>query len=107
MASPNVIIVMWSPPKNNGGRNDLTYDVICRKCNSGLCTEKCSGVAFWPANENLTWTHVTISDVSALVSYRVTVLAKNGVSNVAGIGFHANQTLMVTIPRLNVSTIGK
>jgi len=51
---------------------------------------------------------VTMSGVSAEVTYRVTVLAKNGVSDVAGVGYHANVSVMVTIPALTakLSTTG-
>lgn len=104
LASPNVVIVIWSPPINDGERNDVKYDVICRKCISGLCTVACNDVNFWPSNKDLTWSHVTMSSVSALVSYRVTVLAKNGVSDVAGLGYYANQSYVFTIPSLTTGT---
>lgn len=49
---------------------------------------------------------MTITGVKSHVSYRITVLAKNGVSDVAGVSYHNNASLMFTIPKYN-SNIGK
>ncbi|CAF96779.1 unnamed protein product [Tetraodon nigroviridis] len=75
----------WSPPADNGGRSDVTYRVICRRC--GLEPEECvpcgPNVGYSPAQSGLVDTYITIMDLLAHANYTFEVEAVNGVSDLS------------------------
>lgn len=75
----------WSPPADNGGRNDVTYRVICRRC--GLEPEECvpcgPNVGYSPAQSGLADTYISIVDLLAHANYTFEVEAVNGVSDLS------------------------
>ncbi|KAM9031689.1 ephrin type-A receptor 6 isoform 6-T6 [Sarcophilus harrisii] len=79
------LILEWSPPSDTGGRKDLTYSVICKKC--GLDANKCEvcggGIRFIPRHTGLTNSSVTVVDFVSHVNYTFEIEAMNGVSDLS------------------------
>ncbi|KAG8590764.1 hypothetical protein GDO81_006888 [Engystomops pustulosus] len=77
------VILDWSWPLDTGGRKDLTFNVVCKKCggNSKFC-EACKGnLRFIPRQIGLTNTTVTIMDLLAHTNYTFEIESVNGVSD--------------------------
>ncbi|XP_072477635.1 ephrin type-A receptor 6 [Notamacropus eugenii] len=79
------LILEWSPPSDTGGRKDLTYSVICKKC--GLDANRCElcggGIRFIPRHTGLTNSSVTVVDFVSHVNYTFEIEAMNGVSELS------------------------
>ncbi|XP_041832000.1 ephrin type-A receptor 7 isoform X3 [Melanotaenia boesemani] len=75
----------WSPPADTGGRNDVTYRVICRRCSwePEECVPCGPNVGYSPAQSGLVETYVTIMDLLAHANYTFEVEAVNGVSDLS------------------------
>ncbi|XP_031436983.1 ephrin type-A receptor 7 isoform X4 [Clupea harengus] len=75
----------WSPPADAGGRNDVTYRIICRRCSwePEECVACSGNVGFSPQQSGLGDTYVTISDLLAHANYTFEVEAVNGVSDLS------------------------
>ncbi|XP_041950542.1 ephrin type-A receptor 7 isoform X2 [Alosa sapidissima] len=75
----------WSPPADSGGRNDVTYRIICRRCSwePEECVACSGGVGYSPQQAGLVDTYVTISDLLAHANYTFEVEAVNGVSDLS------------------------
>ncbi|XP_051781617.1 ephrin type-A receptor 7 isoform X1 [Erpetoichthys calabaricus] len=75
----------WSPPADNGGRNDVTYRIVCRRCSweQGECLPCGSNVGYVPQQSGLVDTYVTIMDLLAHANYTFEVEAVNGVSELS------------------------
>nr|XP_046228265.1 ephrin type-A receptor 7 isoform X1 [Scatophagus argus] len=75
----------WSPPADTGGRNDVTYRVICRRCSwePEECVPCGPNVGYTPAQSGLVDTYVTIMDLLAHANYTFEVEAVNGVSDLS------------------------
>uniref|UniRef100_A0A674N1G0 Ephrin type-A receptor 7 n=1 Tax=Takifugu rubripes TaxID=31033 RepID=A0A674N1G0_TAKRU len=75
----------WSPPADNGGRNDVTYRVVCQRCS--LEPEECvpcgPNVGYSPAQSGLVDTYASIVDLLAQANYTFEVEAVNGVSDLS------------------------
>ncbi|XP_075450154.1 ephrin type-A receptor 6 isoform X2 [Ascaphus truei] len=97
----------WSPPVDTGGRKDLTYNVLCKKCGSDLsqCDPCGGGIRFMPRNTGLVNSSVTVLDFLTHINYTFEVEAANGVSEVS---FSPKQytTITVTTDREAPSLIG-
>lgn len=81
------LILEWSEPRDLGGRDDLLYNVICKKCrgSSGTgapatCSRCDDNVEFVPRQLGLTERRVHISHLLAHTRYTFEVQAVNGVS---------------------------
>ncbi|MEQ2205300.1 Ephrin type-A receptor 4-A, partial [Xenoophorus captivus] len=72
----------WSPPRSSGGRQDLTYNVVCKRCGpDGRRCQPCgNGVHFSPQQLSLKGTRVSINELQAHTNYTFEVWAVNGVS---------------------------
>uniref|UniRef100_A0AAQ4RRC1 receptor protein-tyrosine kinase n=1 Tax=Gasterosteus aculeatus aculeatus TaxID=481459 RepID=A0AAQ4RRC1_GASAC len=72
----------WSPPLASGGRLDLTYNVVCKRCGpDGRRCQACgNGVHFSPQQLSLKGTKVSINELQAHTNYTFEVWAVNGVS---------------------------
>ncbi|XP_008055895.1 ephrin type-A receptor 4 isoform X3 [Carlito syrichta] len=73
----------WSSPQNTGGRQDISYNVVCKKCGSGdpsKCRPCGSGVHYTPQQNGLKTTKVSITDLLAHTNYTFEIWAVNGVS---------------------------
>lgn len=87
------VILDWSWPEDTGGRRDITFTVLCKRCrgvaangsNSG--TQRCepcrSNVRFLPRAMGLHNTTVTVADLLAHTNYTFEIEAQNGVSSLA------------------------
>lgn len=75
----------WSPPADNGGRNDVTYRVLCKRCSweQGECVPCGSNVGYMPQQTGLADNYVTILDLLAHANYTFEVEAVNGVSDLS------------------------
>uniref|UniRef100_A0AC11EG68 EPH receptor A3 n=1 Tax=Ovis aries TaxID=9940 RepID=A0AC11EG68_SHEEP len=79
------VILDWSWPLDTGGRKDVTFNIICKKCgwNVKQC-EPCSpNVRFLPRQFGLTNTTVTVTDLLAHTNYTFEIDAINGVSELS------------------------
>uniref|UniRef100_A0A8B9HRE7 receptor protein-tyrosine kinase n=1 Tax=Astyanax mexicanus TaxID=7994 RepID=A0A8B9HRE7_ASTMX len=72
----------WSPPASSGGRQDMTYNVVCKRCGpDGQRCQPCgSGVHYSPQQLSLRSTRVSINELQAHTNYTFQVWAVNGVS---------------------------
>ncbi|MEQ2203896.1 hypothetical protein XENOCAPTIV_005061 [Xenoophorus captivus] len=87
------VILDWSWPEDTGGRRDITFNVLCKRCRgiaangstSGtLHCEPCrSNVRFLPRATGLHNTTVTVGDLLAHTNYTFEIEAQNGVSSLA------------------------
>ncbi|XP_045916043.1 ephrin type-A receptor 7 isoform X1 [Micropterus dolomieu] len=75
----------WNPPADTGGRNDVTYRVICRRCSwePEECVPCGPNVGYSPAQSGLVDTYVTVMDLLAHANYTFEVEAVNGVSDLS------------------------
>ncbi|GCC23622.1 hypothetical protein chiPu_0002020 [Chiloscyllium punctatum] len=79
------IILEWSPPRDSGGRNDITYNVHCKKCvgDSRRCSVCGSGLHFIPRQFGLTYTKVLVTNLLPHTNYTFNIEALNGVSELS------------------------
>ncbi|XP_023385486.1 ephrin type-A receptor 4 [Pteropus vampyrus] len=73
----------WSSPQNTGGRQDISYNVVCKRCGAGdssKCRPCGSGVHYTPQQNGLKTTKVSITDLLAHTNYTFEIWAVNGVS---------------------------
>ncbi|KAF7242630.1 Ephrin type-B receptor 3 [Varanus komodoensis] len=77
------LVLEWSEPRDSGGRDDLLYNVICKKCSveRRLCMRCDDNVEFVPRQLGLTERHIYISNLMAHTQYTFEIQAVNGVSN--------------------------
>ncbi|XP_058468702.1 ephrin type-A receptor 7 isoform X2 [Solea solea] len=75
----------WNPPADTGGRNDVSYRVICRRCSwePEECVPCGPNVGYSPAQSGLVDTYLTIMDLLAHANYTFEVEAVNGVSDLS------------------------
>ncbi|KAE8600125.1 hypothetical protein XENTR_v10013085 [Xenopus tropicalis] len=73
----------WTPPLDSGGRRDVTYNVICRRCawDAGQCEPCGGGVRYTPQQMGLARTSLTVANLQAHMNYTFWVEATNGVSD--------------------------
>ncbi|KAM7181863.1 ephrin type-A receptor 3 isoform 1-T1 [Macrochelys suwanniensis] len=79
------VILDWSWPLDAGGRKDVTFNIICKKCggNIKLCEPCSANVRFLPRQIGLTNTTVTVVDLLAHTNYTFEIDAVNGVSDLS------------------------
>ncbi|XP_064423951.1 ephrin type-A receptor 8 isoform X1 [Latimeria chalumnae] len=89
------VALEWSPPLDTGGREDVQYNVICRRCmwESGHCAPCGSGMAggsgasrgirFVPQHTGLSEPAVSVLNLMAHMNYTFQIEAVNGVSTLS------------------------
>ncbi|XP_075363741.1 ephrin type-B receptor 1 isoform X1 [Mycteria americana] len=101
------IILEWHPPRETGGRDDVTYNIVCKKCRSDrrACSRCDDNVDFVPRQLGLTETRVFISNLWAHTPYTFEIQAVNGVSNKSpfppqhvSVNITTNQAAPSTVP---------
>ncbi|XP_072851957.1 ephrin type-B receptor 1 isoform X6 [Pogona vitticeps] len=101
------IILEWHPPRETGGRDDVTYNIVCKKCRSDRrsCSRCDDNVEFVPRQLGLTETRVFISNLWAHTPYTFEIQAVNGVSNKSpfppqhvSVNITTNQAAPSTVP---------
>uniref|UniRef100_H2VD29 receptor protein-tyrosine kinase n=1 Tax=Takifugu rubripes TaxID=31033 RepID=H2VD29_TAKRU len=78
------VLLEWHSPRDTGHRDDLSYNVLCRRCHSAerrACQPCDDSVKFVPGKRGLKETQVEISKLRAHTSYTFIIQATNGVSN--------------------------
>ncbi|KAF7668510.1 hypothetical protein LDENG_00006960 [Lucifuga dentata] len=70
----------WKPPLVTGGRSDLTYSVVCERCDGTSCIPCGEKIRFEPDSADLRDTMVIVSDLDSHLNYTFTVEAHSGVS---------------------------
>lgn len=63
-----------------GGRDDLTYSVVCSHCSEGQCVPCGEKIRFEPGPTDLQETTVVVTDLDSHLNYTFTVEAHSGVS---------------------------
>lgn len=100
----------WSPPRDTGGRGDITYSLHCRKCSGDgrKCMPCGSSVHFVPRQYGLSSAMVLVTDLQPDSNYSFTVESQNGVSDLSPslrgkvvINVTTSQTGKSIIPELN------
>lgn len=86
----------WSPPFDTGGRKDLFYNVICKKCGIDLnhCELCGGGIRFVPQHSGLVNASVVVLDFLSHVNYTFEIEAINGVTELS---LSARQHTSITI----------
>nr|XP_006000746.1 PREDICTED: ephrin type-A receptor 5 isoform X1 [Latimeria chalumnae] len=76
------VFLEWIPPADTGGRKDVSYNIVCKKCrsDSSLCEECGSHVRYLPQVAALKNTSVMVVDLLAHTNYTFEIEAVNGVS---------------------------
>lgn len=77
------LVLEWSDPRDLGGREDIFYNVICKKCLSerGMCSRCDDNVDISPRHLGLTQRRVAVRNLQAHTQYSFEIQAVNGVSN--------------------------
>ncbi|KAM9299571.1 LOW QUALITY PROTEIN: ephrin type-A receptor 8 [Gastrophryne carolinensis] len=76
------VTLEWNPPRDSGGRRDVTYNLICRRCawDAGQCEPCGGGVRYTPQQMNIARTYLVVANLQAHMNYTFWVEAVNGVS---------------------------
>lgn len=79
------VTLEWSPPRDTGGRGDITYSLHCRKCSDDgrKCVPCGSSVHFVPRQYGLSSAVVLVTDLQPDSNYSFTVESQNGVSDLS------------------------
>ncbi|KAM9761457.1 ephrin type-B receptor 3b isoform 1-T1 [Menidia menidia] len=77
------LLLEWSEPRELGGREDIFYNVICKKClpERGMCSRCDDNVDISPRHLGLTQRRVAVRNLQAHTQYSFEIQAVNGVSN--------------------------
>ncbi|XP_015255190.1 ephrin type-B receptor 3-like isoform X6 [Cyprinodon tularosa] len=77
------LLLEWSEPRDMGSREDIFYNVICKKClpERGMCSRCDDNVDISPRHLGLTQRRVTVRNLQAHTQYSFEIQAVNGVSN--------------------------
>uniref|UniRef100_A0A8C7UVE8 receptor protein-tyrosine kinase n=1 Tax=Oncorhynchus mykiss TaxID=8022 RepID=A0A8C7UVE8_ONCMY len=77
------VILEWHTPRETGGREDVVYNIVCKKCRADrrTCSHCDDNVEFVPRQLGLTETRVFISNLWAHTLYSFEIQAVNGVTN--------------------------
>ncbi|XP_064409012.1 ephrin type-B receptor 4-like [Latimeria chalumnae] len=75
------VTLEWSEPRQNGGRKDVAYNVMCRRCMDRRYCTRCEEVVhYFPHQHGLAECKVVIRGLQAHTTYTFEVQAVNGVS---------------------------
>ncbi|NWY01311.1 EPHB3 protein, partial [Nothoprocta ornata] len=105
------LVLEWSEPRDTGGRDDLLYNVICKKCSveRRLCTRCDDNVEFVPRQLGLTERRIYISNLMAHTQYTFEIQAVNGISSkspysphFASVNITTNQAAPSAVPTMHL-----
>ncbi|ETE59678.1 Ephrin type-A receptor 4, partial [Ophiophagus hannah] len=105
------LVLEWSEPRDAGGRDDLLYNIICKKCSveRRLCMRCDDNVEFVPRQLGLTERHIYISNLMAHTQYTFEIQAVNGVSSkslqnpqFASVNITTNQAAPSAVPTMHL-----
>ncbi|XP_075759524.1 ephrin type-A receptor 1 isoform X1 [Pelodiscus sinensis] len=95
----------WQPPRDRGGRKDLTYSISCQRCSVRACEACEASVVFSPSDSGLTSTSVEVDGLEAYTNYSFTVKAHNGVSEVSLSPPRTSPTVWVSVGHIAPVTV--
>ncbi|XP_056133894.1 ephrin type-B receptor 3-like isoform X3 [Lampris incognitus] len=77
------LVLEWSEPRDSGGRSDIFYNIICKKClpERGMCSRCDDNVDISPRHLGLMQRRVAVRNLQAHTQYSFEIQAVNGVSN--------------------------
>lgn len=75
------LVLQWAPPRYAGGRDDLSYRLLCDQCTGDQTSSMVSSPSFYA---NFSETKCVLSGLAPNTQYRFLVYALNGVSAQAG-----------------------
>ncbi|XP_008329539.1 ephrin type-B receptor 3b isoform X5 [Cynoglossus semilaevis] len=77
------LVLEWSEPRDLGSRDDIFYNVICKKClpERGMCSRCDDNVDISPRHLGLTQRRVAVRNLQAHTQYSFEIQAVNGVSH--------------------------
>ncbi|KAM9752541.1 ephrin type-A receptor 2 isoform 2-T2 [Menidia menidia] len=78
--SAGKLLLSWNPPADTGGRDDITYNVECQRCEGAVCQPCGEKIRYDPSGTGLSDTRVSVSELDAHLNYSFTVEALSGVS---------------------------
>ncbi|XP_028650767.1 ephrin type-B receptor 3-like isoform X1 [Erpetoichthys calabaricus] len=105
------VVLEWSEPQDSGGRDDLLYNIICKKCGTerGICTRCDDNVEISPRHLGLTEKRVYVSNLQAHTRYSFEIQAVNGVSSksphpppFAAVNITTNQAAPSAVPTVHL-----
>ncbi|XP_063091791.1 ephrin type-A receptor 8 isoform X1 [Cavia porcellus] len=79
------VTLEWAPPLDPGGRSDITYNAVCRRCPWTLsrCEACGSGTRFVPQQKSLVQASLLVANLLAHTNYSFWIEAVNGVSDLS------------------------
>ncbi|XP_032274027.1 ephrin type-A receptor 8 [Phoca vitulina] len=79
------VTLEWAPPLDPGGRNDITYNAVCRRCPWALghCETCGGGPRFVPRQTSLVRASLMVANLLAHMNYSFWIEAVNGVSDLS------------------------
>ncbi|KAM4873011.1 ephrin type-A receptor 8 isoform 1-T1 [Thomomys bottae] len=85
------VTLEWAPPLDPGGRSDITYNAVCRRCPWALshCEACGSGTRFVPQQTSLVQASLLVANLLAHMNYSFWIEAVNGVSHLSPEPRHA------------------
>ncbi|KAJ8278585.1 hypothetical protein GJAV_G00089170 [Gymnothorax javanicus] len=105
------LVLEWSEPRDSGGREDLLYNVICKKCmvERGVCSRCDDNVDISPRHLGLTQRRVAVRNLQAHTRYSFEIQAVNGVSSkspyapqFAAVNITTNQAAPSAVPTVHM-----
>ncbi|XP_069466980.1 ephrin type-A receptor 8 [Ambystoma mexicanum] len=79
------VTLEWTPSLDRGGRHDVVYNVICRRCpwEGGQCEACGNSIRFIPQQMGLAQTSLVVANLLAHMNYTFWIEAVNGVSDLS------------------------
>uniref|UniRef100_A0A8C9WRI7 Ephrin type-B receptor 3 n=1 Tax=Scleropages formosus TaxID=113540 RepID=A0A8C9WRI7_SCLFO len=105
------LVLEWTEPRDLGGRDDLVYNVICKKClpDRGACSRCDDNVDIIPRHLGLTQRRVAVRNLQAHTQYSFEIQAVNGVSSkspysphFAAVNITTNQAAPSAVPTVHL-----
>ncbi|KAG7456923.1 hypothetical protein MATL_G00241100 [Megalops atlanticus] len=105
------LVLEWGDPRDLGGRDDLLYNIICKKClpERGVCSRCDDNVDIAPRRLGLTQRRVAVRNLQAHTQYSFEIQAVNGVSNkspysphYAAVNITTNQAAPSAVPTVHL-----
>uniref|UniRef100_A0A1A7YBT9 receptor protein-tyrosine kinase n=1 Tax=Iconisemion striatum TaxID=60296 RepID=A0A1A7YBT9_9TELE len=108
LINDTALFLQWTPPANSGGRSDITYNILCQRCDGGdggvTQCEPCEpDLRFIPRPLGITGTSVAVLDFAMHANYTFHVEAVNGVSE---LGVAARSLANVTVSTHQAGVLG-
>ena len=84
------LFLAWQPPRDEGGRTDITYRVACI-----FPTHRAAKLVYTPAQDEIHSTFVRVQGVEPNTEYKFRVYSQNGVSKVKDFGYNLSKYMTI------------